>query len=630
MTAHQAERRSIDRSWGKDLNCLWTLDLDGRILHLNEASARFSDVTAREAVGTFWRDHWPEESSFSLDRAFAAATRGGVARFRSFDQRKLRTASYFEAIVAPVFGPDGQVSAITAVAQNVTEGVESAALMASVVQSLPSPLTVTAADTGRYVLWNRAAEAAFGVDAEQALGRTPNELFAADLATAVSGAEAGQLGMGETRVTHGVRLPEAMGGAVYDIKSMATFDDQGPRHVINLAEDITGRLAQAEALQQALEATERASQAKSAFLANMSHEVRTPMNSIVACADLLSRANLDPAAREQVEMIDLAGRTLRRLLDDVLDVVQMEAEKLRIEPKPFKMQDLARTVEAAARGELTGSEVTFAFTCPPALQDVMGDEVRLGQVLSNLVGNAIKFTDRGEVALDIEEIAPGRVRFEVRDTGVGFSSADKDRIFERFQQADNSMTRRFGGVGLGLTIARDLVALMGGTLDCDSAPGVGSRFWFTLPLPAADEGRDLETDLSEGAGDQAVLSDGLLKVLVADDHPANRRIVEIMLDGSAEVISVENGLEAVEVFQRQRPDLVLMDMQMPVMDGLAAIEEIRRLEIAAGQTRLPIIMLTANAAEEHVHASLRAGADRHLAKPITAETLFTALQAVLN
>ena len=612
------------------MNCLWTLGLDGRILHLNEASERFSGVAASEAVGTFWRAHWPEESSFSLDRAFAAATRGGVARFRSFDRRKLRTASYFEAIVAPVFDADGQVSAITAVAQNVTEGVESAALMASVVQSLPSPLTVTAADTGRYVLWNRAAEAAFGVDAEQALGRTPTELFAADLATAVSGIDAEQLGMGETRVAHGVRLPETMGGTVYDIKSMATFDDQGPRHVISLAEDITERLAQAEALQHALEATERASQAKSAFLANMSHEVRTPMNSIIACADMLSRADLDPAAREQVEMIGLAGRTLRRLLDDILDVVQMEAEKLRIEPKSFKIQDLARTVEAAARSELVGREVTFAIACSPSLQNVMGDDVRLGQVLSNLVGNAIKFTARGEVALDIEEIAPGQIRFEVRDTGLGFSSADKDRIFERFQQADNSMTRRFGGVGLGLTIAHDLVALMGGRLDCESTPGVGSRFWFTLPLPPLENGDAVETDVSQGPGEESVLSEGLLKVLVADDHPANRRIVEIMLDGSAEVISVENGQEAVQVFQRQRPDLVLMDMQMPVMDGLAAIEEIRRLEIAAGQTRLPIIMLTANAAEEHVRASLRAGADRHLAKPITAETLFTALQAVLS
>ncbi|AZS23021.1 response regulator [Caulobacter sp. FWC26] len=218
----------------------------------------------------------------------------------------------------------------------------------------------------------------------------------------------------------------------------------------------------------------------------------------------------------------------------------------------------------------------------------------------------------------------------MRDTGPGFSPADKDRIFERFQQADNSMTRRFGGVGLGLTIARDLVALMGGKLDCESTPGVGSRFWFTLPLPPLEAGDAVETDVSQGPGEESVLSEGLLKVLVADDHPANRRIVEIMLDGSAEVISVENGQEAVQVFQRQRPDLVLMDMQMPVMDGLTAIEEIRRLEIAAGQTRLPIIMLTANAAEEHVRASLRAGADRHLAKPITAETLFTALQAVLN
>jgi CheY-like chemotaxis protein len=214
-----------------------------------------------------------------------------------------------------------------------------------------------------------------------------------------------------------------------------------------------------------------------------------------------------------------------------------------------------------------------------------------------------------------------RVRFEVVDTGVGFGPDEKARIFERFQQADASITRRFGGMGLGLSISRDLVALMGGTLECESAPAEGSRFWFDLPLPPA-AANDVD-------GAASATPERALRVLVADDHPANRRIVELMLAEAAEVTCVENGLEAVRAYLDDRPDIVLMDMQMPVMDGLSAVSEIRRLEAAGGQARRPIVMLTANAGEEHVKASLAAGADRHLQKPITAATLFGALQAVL-
>ena len=252
---------------------------------------------------------------------------------------------------------------------------------------------------------------------------------------------------------------------------------------------------------------------------------------------------------------------------------------------------------------------------------MVGDGVRLGQVLGNLVRNAVKFTEQGDISLSVTRGSGDRIRFEVADTGIGFDAAHKARLFQRFQQADVSITRRFGGMGLGLSISRDLVALMGGALDCDSAPGEGARFWFELRLPPA-AANDVD-------GEAPAVPERALRVLVADDHPANRRIVELMLAEAAEVTCVENGLEAVRAYAADRPDVVLMDMQMPVMDGLSAISEIRRLEAAGGGERLPIVMLTANAGDEHIRASLRAGADRHLQKPITAASLFDALQAVL-
>lgn len=589
---------------------------------MNDEAEACASATLEQARGQAWRGFWPEENRFSVDRAVAAAGEGRVARFRTFDARLPGSRKFHDTTVAPVCDADGAVISLVAVSHDVTAEVEAEALMRSVVQSLPSPLTVKSAQSRRYVLWNRAAETLFRLDAEDALGRTPEEVFDPDLAGALAVADPETLQTGETRIAEGVVMPEALGGGVFDIKSLATFDDKGPRHVICLGEEITERLEQARALRAALDAAERASQAKSAFLANMSHEVRTPMHGIVAGADMLARAVLDPRARELVDIIRGAGRTLERLLDDVLDVVQLEGGRIRIEAAPFHLGDLMRSVEASARLALDGGEVDFSIDVASDLGgEVIGDSVRLGQVIGNLVRNAVKFTERGRIALTVARGEGDRVRFAVVDTGVGFGPAEKARIFERFQQADASITRRFGGMGLGLSISRDLVALMGGTLECESAPAEGSRFWFDLALPPA-AANDVD-------GAASATPERTLRVLVADDHPANRRIVELMLAEAAEVTCVENGLEAVRAYLDDRPDVVLMDMQMPVMDGLSAVSEIRRLEAAGGQARRPIVMLTANAGEEHVKASLAAGADRHLQKPITAATLFGALQAVL-
>jgi signal transduction histidine kinase len=589
---------------------------------MNDAAETCAGFTLAQSRGKPWRDYWPEQNRFSVDRALASAAEGRVARFRTFDARGGAARTYHDTTVAPVCDADGAVTSLVAVSHDVTAEVEAEALMRSVVQSLPSPLTVKSAQSRRYVLWNRAAETLFRVDADDALGRTPEELFDPDLAKTIAVADPETLRTGETSIAAGVVLPESLGGGVFDIKSLATFDDQGPRHVICLGEEITERLEQARALRAALDAAERASQAKSAFLANMSHEVRTPMHGIVAGADMLARAELDPKARELVDIIRGSGRTLERLLDDLLDVVQIEGDHVRIVNGPFHLDELLRSTGAMAQLSLQEVDVTFSVVLPPDLNGALiGDGVRLGQVIGNLVRNAVKFTESGAITLTVSRGAGDHLRFEVVDSGIGFDATEKARLFERFQQADASITRRFGGMGLGLSISRDLVSLMGGVLDCESAPGEGARFWFELSLPPAAA--------NDVYGSTPVVPERALRVLVADDHPANRRIVELMLAEAAEVTCVENGLEAVRAYFVERPDVVLMDMQMPVMDGLSAVSEIRRLEAAGGQERRPIVMLTANAGDEHVRASLEAGADRHLQKPITAASLFGALQAVL-
>jgi signal transduction histidine kinase/CheY-like chemotaxis protein len=379
-------------------------------------------------------------------------------------------------------------------------------------------------------------------------------------------------------------------------------------------------------LRLARQAAEEASRSKSDFLANMSHEIRTPLNGVVAMADALARSELGPREREMVDIVRASSDTLERLLSDILDTAKIESGQITIEPAPFHLADVVRETAALWRpmAEEKGVALTIGIG-PEAERLVHGDVVRVRQILTNLVSNALKFTAAGEVRLNIEDGADDHVRFTVTDTGVGFEPDQRDRIFGRFHQADGSITRRFGGTGLGLTISRDLADLMGGSLDCVSQPGAGSRFWFEVPLPTVYAGQSGEVPVPRNQESTVPL-----RILLADDHPANRKVVEILLAGTgAELVGVANGSEALEVFRAGGFDLVLMDMQMPVMDGLTATTEIRAFERERGWGRTPLLMLTANAMPEHIEAGREAGSDGHLAKPVTMASLFAGIAQVL-
>jgi signal transduction histidine kinase/AmiR/NasT family two-component response regulator len=379
-------------------------------------------------------------------------------------------------------------------------------------------------------------------------------------------------------------------------------------------------------LRHARKNAEAANQAKSDFLANMSHEIRTPLNGVVAVTDMLAKSDLRPREREMVEIIRSSGDTLQRLLSDILDLARIESGKISVEHAPFHIGEAVRAVAALSQLRCDEKGVLLRVSVPDTLDGfVEGDEVRVRQVLTNLLSNAVKFTERGSVSLTVTQPKEGWARFEVADTGVGFRPADKGRVLGRFQQADSSITRRFGGTGLGLAISRQLAELMGGSLDCESQPGVGSTFWMEIPLPAVEaEAMASRADAAELDGEQP------LHVLLADDHPTNRKVVELMLGGGAvQLRSVEDGRQALDAFRAGGFDVVLMDMQMPVMDGLTAVREIRKWEAEHGWARTPVIMLTANALPEHVKDAHKAGADRHLGKPFTAPLLFEAIEKVL-
>lgn len=398
--------------------------------------------------------------------------------------------------------------------------------------------------------------------------------------------------------------------------------------LLSVLAGLAWQMRQGRKLKVAQQRAEDANRAKSEFLANMSHEIRTPLNGVVSMADALSRRHLDDSAHQMVELIRSSGATLERLLSDILDSAKIEAGQVTLETHVFDLKHALNDVALLWRAKAEDKGVALVFEMDPAAPKwVEGDPVRLRQILTNLVSNALKFTDRGAVTLTVSALPGDRIGFAVRDTGIGFDGEQRARIFQRFQQADGSITRRYGGTGLGLAISTALVELMGGALDCESEPGHGSVFTFDLDLqraepPAAAPVR--ETPATNLAGLP-------LRVLLADDHPANRKVIEIML-GVTEMtlVTVEDGRQALDAFVEGDFDIVLMDMQMPVMDGLTATRSIRAFEASQGRERTAILMLTANALAEHVAQSLAAGADGHLAKPITLPGLFAAMSAALS
>ncbi|HRG72472.1 MAG TPA: ATP-binding protein, partial [Thauera aminoaromatica] len=403
--------------------------------------------------------------------------------------------------------------------------------------------------------------------------------------------------------------------------------EDAPRY-LGIVEDISARIEMEERLREASAAAAAANAAKSEFLAHMSHEIRTPMNAVLGLAQVLEREPLAPAQRDMVGRIRGAGASLLAILDDVLDLSKIEAGQLRIEPRPFDLRALLANLDSLM-GQAARAKGLALRIEPPALPpgQLRGDGLRIEQILINLVSNAIKFTERGEVSLRVRADEVGEVRLrlraEVRDTGIGIAPEAQARLFAPFTQADAGIARRFGGTGLGLSICKRLVELMGGAIGVHSQPGLGSTFWFELPLERVAGGEPASVGVvAAPEGDRAAgprLAG--MQVLVVDDSAMNRDLVQraLALEGACATLAAD-GQQAIELL-RGRPqafDAVLMDVQMPVLDGLSAT---RRIRDELGLAALPVIAFTAGVGEDQQAAARAAGADDVLPKPMDLEQM---------
>ena len=388
------------------------------------------------------------------------------------------------------------------------------------------------------------------------------------------------------------------------------------------------RTASALAVAKAKEAeAEAANAAKSTFLATMSHEIRTPLNGVLGMAQAMEVDGLSDAQRRRLAVIRSSGETLLAILNDVLDLSKIEAGKVELEAIAFDVGPLVTGVEAAFAHQADKQGLAYVTRiAPEAAGGCLGDPTRLRQILYNLVSNALKFTAKGQVSVSVDRQGED-LYFVVADTGMGVPADKLESLFAKFTQVDASTTRRHGGTGLGLAISRELAVLMGGRIAIESEVGEGSRFSLTLPFPRAE----ITGRRARRAADEPTAPWRELRLLAAEDNPVNQLVLKTLLAQiGVEPTVVENGEEALAAWEDGEWALILMDVQMPVMDGVTAAREIRRREAALGRPRTPIIALTANAMAHQIEQYVAVGMDGHVAKPIDASSLFAAIETALD
>ena len=637
ITAHKAAERTLAQRTTLLTNLLNSIpDLvffkstDGVCLGCNPAFVQFMGRPEDEIVGKADSELFSPELADSYRENDRKVIDHGVPRHDEEwadlpDGRRI----LFDTLKAPLRSTNGQCIGVIGVARDITERKEAEEKLRNLSDQLR--LALRAADVGIWewdvaddrLTWDDGISRLYGLAPGQNSGiyeAWEAALHPDDLPQAREAFQRALRGEVDFNPEFRVVWPD---GSIHHLEANANIqrDPQGrPVRVIGMSWDITAHKL-------ALQAAEAANRMKSQFLANMSHEIRTPMSGLIGMTGLLLGTSLTEQQRRYAERIRTSGETLLAVLDDVLDFSKIEAGKLDLERVPFSLPDVVANVASLFEFQASGKGVALRTALDSALPaTLLGDPRRLGQVINNLVGNAVKFTATGEIALSVrvrQHTAEGvALEIAVRDTGIGMSAEEQAQLFAPFSQADASTARRYGGSGLGLAISRQLVTLMGGTLAVESQPGWGSVFKVRLALPVPSS--DARADRSPRSAAPATRFTDV-RALVAEDHEINREVVlELLGQAGIRAEVARNGVEAVGMARERSYDIVLMDIQMPEMDGVEATRRIRRLD-RPGIAHLPIVAMTAHAVAGDREQILAAGMNDYLTKPLDPDALRAAL-----
>ena len=507
-------------------------------------------------------------------------------------------------------------------------------MLRTLVDNLPDFIYAKDAEC-RFLLANASVARHMGTSPDNLLGKSDFDFFPPDLAEAYCEDERKVMRSGEALINREEAGLDANGNAMTLLTTKVPLRDEQGKVVgiLGIGRDITARVKVEAEVRAAREAAEAANRSKSDFLANMSHEIRTPMNGVLGMAELLLETRLDEEQREFTETIRGSGEALLTVINDILDFSKIEAGKLQLESIDMDVRnpvdEVARLLAIQAQAKGLSITVSYDASLPAS---VLGDPNRLRQILLNLGGNAIKFTSAGEVGIEVsvvEACAQGvLVRFEVHDCGIGIPRERLEALFKPFSQVDASTTRRFGGTGLGLSIVRRLVELMNGTCGVESELGVGSRFWFTARFGASAARRPATQVAEPQRLTGRRMNVPQRRLLIAEDNVVNQRVASRMLEKMGYFVDVVgNGQQAVAAWARGGYDAILMDCQMPEMDGYAATREIRRQE--SDSAHIPIIALTAHAIKGADDECFAAGMDHYVTKPIDRDALRECLERSL-